>query len=34
MSAIVRETSEYVEMSDSITLCIVRDGTPGKDAVT
>lgn len=34
MSAIVRETSEYVEMSDSITLCIVKDGTPGKDAVT
>ena len=34
MSAIERETSEYVEMSDSITLCIVKDGTPGKDAVT
>lgn len=34
MSSIVRETSEYVEMSDSITLCIVKDGTPGKDAVT
>ena len=26
MSSIVRETSEYVEMSDSITLCIVKDG--------
>ena len=34
MSAIVRETSEYVEMSDSITLCIVKDGAAGKDAVT
>jgi hypothetical protein len=34
MSAIERETSEYVEMSDSITLGIVKDGTPGKDAVT
>lgn len=34
MSAIVRETSEYVEMSDSITLCIVKDGAPGSDAVT
>lgn len=34
MSAIVKETSEYVEMSDSITLCIVKDGAPGKDAVT
>ena len=34
MSAIERETSEYVEMSDSITLCIVKDGIPGKDAVT
>lgn len=32
MSAIVRETSEYVEMSDSITLCIVKDGAAGKDA--
>lgn len=29
MSAIVRETSEYVEMSDSITLCIVKDGAAG-----
>lgn len=29
MSAIERETSEYVEMSDSITLCIVKDGTAG-----
>lgn len=34
MSAIVRETSEYVEMSDSITLCIVKDGAAGSDAVT
>ena len=34
MSAIERETSEYVEMSDSITLCIVKDGAAGKDAVT
>lgn len=34
MSAIVRETSEYVEMSDSITLCIVKDGEPGTSAVT
>lgn len=29
MSAIVKETSEYVEMSDSITLCIVKDGAAG-----
>ena len=29
MSEIVRETSEYVEMSDSITLCIVKDGAAG-----
>ena len=29
MSAIERETSEYVEMSDSITLCIVKDGAAG-----
>lgn len=29
MSSIVRETSEYVEMSDSITLCIVKDGAAG-----
>lgn len=29
MSAIIRETSEYVEMSDSITLCIVKDGAAG-----
>jgi hypothetical protein len=29
MSAIVRETSKYVEMSDSITLCIVKDGAAG-----
>ena len=34
MSAIVKENAEYVEMSDSITLCIVKDGAPGKDAVT
>lgn len=34
MSAIVKETSEYVEMSDSITLCIVKDGAAGSDAVT
>lgn len=29
MSAIVKETSEYVVMSDSITLCIVKDGAAG-----
>lgn len=29
MSAIGTETSEYVEMSDSITLCIVKDGAAG-----
>lgn len=29
MSTIVKETSEYVEMSDSITLCIVKDGADG-----
>lgn len=34
MSTIVKETSEYVEMSDSITLCIVKDGAAGSDAVT
>ena len=33
MSAIVRETSEYVEMSDSITLCIVKDGKQGDGVV-
>lgn len=34
MSTIVKKTSEYVEMSDSITLCIVKDGAAGSDAVT
>ena len=29
MSEFVKETSEYVEMSDSITLCIVKDGAAG-----
>lgn len=29
MSAIVKENAEYVEMSDSITLCIVKDGAAG-----
>lgn len=29
MSEIVKETAEYVEMSDSITLSIVKDGTAG-----
>lgn len=29
MSVIVKETAEYVEMSDSITLSIVKDGTAG-----
>lgn len=33
MSAKVRETSEYVEMSDSITLCIVKDGKQGDGVV-
>ena len=33
MSAIVRETSEYVKMSDSITLCIVKDGKQGDGVV-
>lgn len=29
MSEFVKETSEYIEMSDSITLCIVKDGAAG-----
>lgn len=29
MSEIVKENAEYVEMSDSITLCIVKDGAAG-----
>ena len=33
MSAIVKENAEYVEMSDSITLCIVKDGKQGDGVV-
>ena len=29
MSEIIRETRNFIEMSDSITLSIVKDGTDG-----